>query len=69
MLFFFLFQVHSKGLKLGIYLDFGTFTCVDSYPGSKFYLQQDAETIAAWGADMLKFDGCHSNIQDMEYGN
>ncbi|XP_053400322.1 alpha-N-acetylgalactosaminidase-like [Mercenaria mercenaria] len=59
--------VHSKGLKLGIYEDFGTFTC-GGYPGSKFYLQEDAETFASWGVDMLKLDGCYSGIDDMEYG-
>ena len=56
------------GLKLGIYEDFGTKTC-GGYPGSKFYLQQDAETFASWGVDMLKLDGCYTDIADMEYGN
>ncbi|XP_052795328.1 alpha-N-acetylgalactosaminidase-like isoform X2 [Mya arenaria] len=59
--------VHNLGLKLGIYEDFGTFTC-GGYPGSKFYLQKDAETFAAWGVDMLKLDGCYSDISDMDYG-
>ena len=62
------FQVHSRGLKLGIYEDFGTKTC-GGYPGSKFYLQQDAETFASWGVDMLKLDGCYTDTADMEYGN
>ena len=60
--------MHSKGLKLGIYEDFGTKTC-GGYPGSKFYLQQDAETFASWGVDMLKLDGCYTDIADMDYGN
>ncbi|XP_060562531.1 alpha-N-acetylgalactosaminidase-like, partial [Ruditapes philippinarum] len=59
--------MHAKGLKLGIYEDFGTFTC-GGYPGSEFFLQKDAETFASWGIDMVKLDGCNSNIQDMEYG-
>lgn len=59
--------VHSKGLKLGIYEDFGTFTC-GGYPGSKFYLEQDAETFASWGIDMVKLDGCYTDIEDMDYG-
>lgn len=60
-------QVHSKGLKLGIYEDFGTKTC-GGYPGSEFYLQLDAETFADWGIDMLKLDGCYSDTADMAYG-
>ncbi|XP_019625343.1 PREDICTED: alpha-N-acetylgalactosaminidase-like isoform X2 [Branchiostoma belcheri] len=59
--------VHSKGLKLGIYLDFGTHTC-GGYPGSIKYLQQDAETIAGWGIDLLKMDGCYANVSDMSWG-
>lgn len=59
--------VHSKGLKLGIYEDFGTFTC-GGYPGSKFYLEQDANTFASWGVDMVKLDGCYTNLEDMAYG-
>ena len=60
-------KVHSKGLKLGIYEDFGTFTC-GGYPGSKFYLEQDANTFASWGVDMVKLDGCYTNLEDMAYG-
>ncbi|KAL4230660.1 hypothetical protein ACF0H5_011036 [Mactra antiquata] len=59
--------IHSKGLKLGIYGDFGTKTC-GGYPGSKFYLQLDAQTFADWGVDMLKLDGCYTNTEDMAYG-
>jgi len=61
------FQIHSKGLKLGIYEDFGTKTC-GGYPGSKFYLQMDANTFASWGVDMLKLDGCYTDTADMKYG-
>lgn len=60
-------QVHSKGLKLGIYGDFGTLTC-GGYPGSKFFLQTDAQTFAEWGVDMLKLDGCYSDLADMDVG-
>ncbi|KAK3593552.1 hypothetical protein CHS0354_018637 [Potamilus streckersoni] len=59
--------MHSKGLKLGIYEDFGTKTC-GGYPGSKFYLELDAETFADWGVDMLKLDGCYTDTDDMAYG-
>eukprot|EP01137_Pigoraptor_chileana_P037753 Opistho-2@35349 len=59
--------VHSKGLKLGIYEDFGTMTCA-GYPGSENYLKIDAETFASWDVDALKFDGCNSEIKDMTLG-
>lgn len=59
--------IHSKGLKLGIYEDFGTKTC-GGYPGSEYYLQKDAETFAEWGVDMLKLDGCYSNENQMDDG-
>lgn len=59
--------LHSKGLKLGIYEDFGRETCA-GYPGSKFYLQHDAETFASWGVDMVKLDGCNTDIDDMDEG-
>ncbi|XP_076071237.1 alpha-N-acetylgalactosaminidase-like [Mytilus galloprovincialis] len=59
--------VHSKGLKLGIYEDFGTHTC-GGYPGSKFYMELDAQTFADWGIDSLKLDGCYSGIEDMKDG-
>ncbi|XP_067875456.1 alpha-N-acetylgalactosaminidase-like [Heterodontus francisci] len=53
--------VHSKGLKLGIYADLGTFTC-GGYPGTTLDLVEvDAHTFASWGVDMLKLDGCYSN--------
>ncbi|XP_016051188.1 PREDICTED: alpha-galactosidase A [Miniopterus natalensis] len=50
--------VHSKGLKLGIYADVGKKTCA-GYPGSLGYYDIDAKTFAAWGVDLLKFDGCY----------
>lgn len=49
--------VHSKGLKLGIYLDMGLKTC-KGYPGSKFYIQRDVQSLQEWGVDMLKVDCC-----------
>ena len=61
------FQLHSVGLKFGIYEDFGTKTCA-GYPGSEFYMQTDAQTFAEWGVDLLKFDGCNSNFKDDPYG-
>jgi len=49
--------VHSKGLKFGVYGDRGTTTCA-GYPGSYGHETADANTLAAWGVDYLKYDNC-----------
>ncbi|XP_060599688.1 alpha-N-acetylgalactosaminidase-like isoform X1 [Ruditapes philippinarum] len=60
--------IHSKGLKLGIYGDMGTLTC-KKYPGSKFYLELDAQTFASWEVDMLKLDCCYAgSLVDVQTG-
>uniref|UniRef100_A0A0B7BIS4 Alpha-galactosidase n=1 Tax=Arion vulgaris TaxID=1028688 RepID=A0A0B7BIS4_9EUPU len=59
--------IHSKGLKLGIYEDFGSKTCA-GYPGSEYFMESDAKTFAEWEVDSLKFDGCNSDPHDMPYG-
>ena len=50
-------QLHSMGLKLGLYESFGTTTC-QKLPGSYGHYQQDADTFESWGVDFLKFDYC-----------
>ena len=59
--------VHSKGLKFGLYEDFGKKTCA-GYPGSEFYLEMDAQTFAEWGVDFVKFDQCNSDPKDLKFG-
>lgn len=59
--------MHEKGLKLGIYEDFGNLTC-GGYPGSLYHLQSDANTFASWGVDMLKLDGCNVPVSWMQVG-
>ncbi|XP_078093765.1 alpha-N-acetylgalactosaminidase [Mustelus asterias] len=60
--------VHSKGLKLGIYGDLGTYTC-GGYPGTTLdQIELDARTFASWGVDMLKLDGCYSNSSTKALG-
>eukprot|EP01105_Mastigella_eilhardi_P007781 TRINITY_DN1945_c0_g1_i4.p1 TRINITY_DN1945_c0_g1~~TRINITY_DN1945_c0_g1_i4.p1 ORF type:complete len:287 (+),score=37.97 TRINITY_DN1945_c0_g1_i4:108-863(+) len=59
--------MHTRGLKLGIYGDYGNYTC-GGYPGSIDYLQIDAETFAFWGVDMLKLDGCYADPASMDKG-
>ena len=51
--------VHSKGLKFGIYEDYGNYTC-GGYPGILGHLEEDAQTIADWGVDYIKVDGCYA---------
>jgi alpha-galactosidase len=49
--------VHTKGLKIGIYSSPGPKTC-GGYEGSYGHEEQDAQTIADWGMDYLKYDLC-----------
>lgn len=66
---FLLLQVHSRGLKMGIYGDLGTYTC-GGYPGTTLdQIEQDALTFAHWGVDMLKLDGCYSSEDEQAQGN
>jgi len=64
----FICQVHSKGLKFGIYEDYGNYTCA-GYPGILGYLDIDAATFASWDVDYVKLDGCYSHPVDMDRGN
>ncbi len=49
--------VHSKGLKIGIYISPGPLTCA-KFEGSYGHEEQDARQFAAWGFDFLKYDWC-----------
>jgi len=59
--------VHSKGLKFGIYEDYGNYTCA-GYPGILGHLKEDADTFESWGVDYVKLDGCYSHPNDMDKG-
>jgi len=59
--------MHSRGLKLGIYGDYGTETC-GGWPGSLDYLQLDAQTWADWKIDSIKLDGCNGDLKQMPAG-
>lgn len=52
-------QIHSMGLKFGLYGDAGTLTCA-GYPGSEGYEVKDAQTLASWGVDYWKYDNCYT---------
>ncbi|KAJ8270534.1 hypothetical protein GJAV_G00116040 [Gymnothorax javanicus] len=60
--------IHDRGLRLGIYGDLGTHTCM-GYPGTTLdKIETDAQTFADWGIDMLKLDGCYSDATMQEKG-
>ncbi|XP_037927608.1 alpha-N-acetylgalactosaminidase [Teleopsis dalmanni] len=59
--------IHSRGLKIGIYEDFGNFTCA-GYPGIIGHQYSDAKQFAEWNVDYVKLDGCYSLPQDMDAG-
>ncbi|XP_049901788.1 alpha-N-acetylgalactosaminidase-like isoform X2 [Epinephelus moara] len=60
--------IHDRGLKLGIYADIGTQTCM-GFPGTTLdKIEIDALTFASWGVDYLKFDGCSSNSVEQMLG-
>ncbi|XP_017867530.1 PREDICTED: alpha-N-acetylgalactosaminidase [Drosophila arizonae] len=60
-------HIHDKGLKFGLYQDFGTKTCA-GYPGVIDHMALDAETFAKWDVDYVKLDGCNANVSDMAAG-
>lgn len=59
--------MHKRGLRLGIYQDFGPQTCM-GYPGIIGHMKQDAKAFAKWEVDMVKLDGCNSHPRDMDKG-
>ena len=59
-------DLHSKGLKAGIYSSPGPQTC-GGYPASYQHEDQDAQTYAQWGFDYLKYDLC--SYQSVVHGD
>jgi alpha-galactosidase len=56
-------DLHSLGLKLGVYLDAGNNWNCEEIPGSYGFDQTDAATLASWGADYVKIDwGCGDSL-------
>jgi alpha-galactosidase len=55
--------VHTRGLKLGLYLDAGRHTCA-YFAGSAGHITQDVRTVAGWGVDYLKVDWCYVGRRD-----
>ncbi|CAE7071792.1 unnamed protein product, partial [Rhizoctonia solani] len=52
-------NIHSLGLKIGIYSSAGLYTCGRRF-GSLGYEQIDAKTYAEWEIDYLKYDNCYN---------
>ncbi len=50
-------NIHSLGLKAGIYSSPGPLTC-QNLEGSRGHELQDAKQYAEWGFDLLKYDRC-----------
>uniref|UniRef100_T1GC27 Alpha-galactosidase n=1 Tax=Megaselia scalaris TaxID=36166 RepID=T1GC27_MEGSC len=59
--------IHSRGLKFGLYEDYGTHTC-GGYPGVIDHMQLDAQTFAEWEVDYVKLDGCYAEPDTMNTG-
>ena len=59
--------MHTKGLKFGIYEDYGNYTCA-GYPGILGFSKQDADLFASWEVDYVKLDGCYSLPTEMDHG-
>ena len=61
-------QIHSYGLKAGIYTDCGTKTC-EKYYASYGYEELHAQDYKEWGYDFVKEDWYYSNDMAPEGGN
>ncbi|XP_048483935.1 alpha-N-acetylgalactosaminidase [Plutella xylostella] len=59
--------IHSKGLKFGLYEDYGNLTCA-GYPGVLGNEQLDIDTFVEWGVDYIKLDGCYVDEAQMDEG-
>ncbi|CAK1584743.1 unnamed protein product [Parnassius mnemosyne] len=59
--------IHGKGLKFGMYQDYGTKTCA-GYPGVLGYEEIDVKTFAEWEVDYIKLDGCNVDASKYDTG-
>lgn len=61
-------KVHSKGLKFGIYSNYGHSTCM-GFPGTDDdHMELDAKKFASWDVDYVKMDGCHTSADEQKEG-
>ncbi|KAG6458472.1 hypothetical protein O3G_MSEX010893 [Manduca sexta] len=59
--------IHGKGLKFGMYEDYGNKTCA-GYPGVLGNEKIDIDTFVEWEIDYLKLDGCYIDPKAMDEG-
>jgi len=59
-------QVHSKGLKFGLYIDLGNETC-GGFPGSQGHYAADSATLSHWGVDFVTAGAC--GVKDVQSCN
>lgn len=59
--------VHEKGLKFGLYQDYGTKTCA-GYPGVLGNEEKDIKQFIEWEVDYIKLDACNSELGNQEEG-
>lgn len=52
-------EIHSKGLKFGMYNDVGTNLCAGAAVGTCGHEATDAASYMEWGIDFLKVDNCY----------
>ncbi|KAM7213637.1 family 27 putative glycoside hydrolase [Rhypophila decipiens] len=52
-------QIHSMGLKFGLYGCAGAQTCA-GYPGSEGREKSDVAQLTSWGVDFWKYDNCYT---------
>ncbi|KOB71380.1 Alpha-N-acetylgalactosaminidase, partial [Operophtera brumata] len=57
--------IHGKGLKFGMYQDYGNLTCA-GYPGVLGNEKLDIDTLVEWEIDYLKLDGCYIDPTAMD---
>ena len=60
-------MIHQKQLKFGLYSDRGFRTC-QALPGLLDNEVKDVATMASWGIDFLKNDGCYTASPHSEGG-
>lgn len=60
-------QVHSAGLKLGVYLSLGNVT-QHGYPGTDDHKEQDVSTLVSWGIDMVFVDAVNVQQDSLTQG-
>jgi len=54
-------HVHDRGMKLGIYTTPNHTSC-GGRTGSAGHVQQDVDSFASWGVDLIKLDWCNADL-------